>query len=117
MRIRQRADSLPEMSDEQVPAIEPRLSDATLFDAAPEAMLVIEGGVVVRANACARALFGQGAVGERADVLIIGWRRDGLGPFEAEARRPNAEPLAVEVLVHDAGTEAIVSVRDARELL
>ena len=117
MRIRTRADSLPGMSDEQVPETEPRLSDATLFDAAPEAMLVIEGGIVVRANGCARLLFGPDAVGERADVLIIGWRRDGLGPFEAEARRPDAEPLPVEVLVRDAGIAAIVSVRDARELL
>jgi predicted signal transduction protein with EAL and GGDEF domain len=46
------------MSEEQVPAIEPRLNGETLFDAAPQAMLVIEGGAVVRANACARLLFG-----------------------------------------------------------
>ena len=100
-----------------MPAVDPRLAEAALFDAAPEAMLVVEAGVVVRANGCARVLFGPDAVGERADVLIIGWRRDGAVAFEAEARRPDADPLPVEVFVRDVATAAIVSVRDARELL
>jgi diguanylate cyclase (GGDEF)-like protein/PAS domain S-box-containing protein len=115
--VRQRADALPDMSDEYTPAIDPRLEGVALFDAAPEAMLAVQGGVVVQANGRARELFGPDAVGQRADVLIIGWRRDGVGPFEAEARRADGELLPVEVLVRDAGSAAIVSIRDARELL
>jgi len=116
MRVPERADSFPDMYEEQSPEVGPRLDSSALFDAAPEAMLVVEGGVVIQANELARALFGPEAVGERADVLIIGWRRDGAGPFDADARRPRAEPLPVEVFVRDAGNAAIVSVRDAREL-
>jgi diguanylate cyclase (GGDEF)-like protein/PAS domain S-box-containing protein len=103
--------------DEHIPSIDPRLDVTALFDAAPEAMLVIAGGVVVHANRRATELFGDDLLGDRIDLLINGWRRDASTPFEAEIAGPGEESLPVEVLVADSGPAAIVSVRDARELL
>jgi diguanylate cyclase (GGDEF)-like protein/PAS domain S-box-containing protein len=117
MRSREDADASSEMHDEPTPSIDPDLDLSVLFDAAPEAMLVIEGGLVVKANRRALELLGPEPLGERIDVLISGWRRDGSAPFEAEVPRAEGEPLPVEVLVRDAGAAAIVSIRDARELL
>jgi diguanylate cyclase (GGDEF)-like protein/PAS domain S-box-containing protein len=105
------------MADEQIPSIEQRLDLTALFDGAPEAMVVIEAGVVVRANPAARLLLGGVPIGQRIDLLITGWRHDGPGPFDAEARRLDGDPLPVEVTVGEVGPLAIVSLRDARELL
>jgi diguanylate cyclase (GGDEF)-like protein/PAS domain S-box-containing protein len=102
--------------DESTPSIDPRLDAAVLFDAAPEAMLVITGGIVVRANQRAAELLGDDLLGERIDVLIDGWRRDGTGPFEAQIAGDGDDHLPVEVLVADSGAAAIVSLRNAREL-
>jgi diguanylate cyclase (GGDEF)-like protein/PAS domain S-box-containing protein len=105
------------MLEEPHPSTESGLDHAGLFDGAPEALLVLEAGIVVRANDRARALLDMDPRGERIDVLIEGWRRDGSEPFEAEVPRTGAESLPVEVRVADAGAQAIVSIRDAREVL
>jgi diguanylate cyclase (GGDEF)-like protein/PAS domain S-box-containing protein len=105
------------MFDEPVPSTDRRLDPAVVFDRAPEALLAIEAGVVIRVNERARELLGEDLLGERIDVLINGWRRDMAEPFEAEIERADDEPLPVEVRVKEAGSSAIVSIRDARELL
>ena len=72
------------MFDEPVPSTDRRLDPAVVFDRAPEALLAIEAGVVIRVNERARELLGEDLLGERIDVLIEGWRRDVTEPFEAE---------------------------------
>ena len=111
------ADVSADMFDEPTPATQRGIAPDAVFDAAPEALLAIEAGIVIRANDRARALLGEDLLGERIDVLIHGWRRDGVEPFEAEIERHDDDPLPVEVRVREAGSSAIVSIRDARELL
>ena len=111
------ADVSSEMSEEPTPSIEPRLDLEALFDAAPEAMVAIEGGIVVRENRQAGWLLGPDVVGRRIDAVIEGWRLDPAGPFDAEIRSADGEALPVEVVVGEAGPSLIVSLRDARELL
>jgi diguanylate cyclase (GGDEF)-like protein/PAS domain S-box-containing protein len=111
------ADVSSEMSEEPMPSIEPRLDLEALFDAAPEAMVAIEGGIVVRENRQAGRLLGPDIVGRRIDAVIEGWRLDPGGPFDAEIRSADGEALPVEVVVGEAGPSLIVSLRDARELL
>jgi diguanylate cyclase (GGDEF)-like protein/PAS domain S-box-containing protein len=105
------------MFDDPTPSSERALDPAVLFDGAPEALLVIEAGVVVRANEQARALFGVDPRGERIDLLVRGWRRDVGEPFDAEVDTTGAEPLPVEVRVTETDARAIVAIRDAREVI
>jgi diguanylate cyclase (GGDEF)-like protein/PAS domain S-box-containing protein len=87
-----------------------------LFDAAPEALLVVDEELILHANAQATALCGRDPRGAEITDLIAGWIRT-EEPFEATLVRSHAEPLPIEVRARHAEDKLIVSFRDARELL
>jgi diguanylate cyclase (GGDEF)-like protein/PAS domain S-box-containing protein len=91
-----------------------------LFEAAPEALLVVVDGEVTNANAAAVELIGADPVGRAVTDLLPGWSGavDPM-PEDAELRRnADDEPLPVEVRARVAAdTSVVVSIRDARELL
>ena len=87
-----------------------------LFDGAPEALLVVDEELILRANAQATALCGRDPRGGEITDLIAGWIRT-QEPFEATLVRTHAEPLPIEVRTRPAGGNLVVSFRDARELL
>lgn len=104
------------MLNEPMPSNESGLEIGSLFDAAPEALLLVGDGRVLRANPAATALSGHDPNGEQIRDLIGGWTTSDE-PFEAILLRTGAEPLAVEVRTSPAGAHVVVSIRDARELL
>ena len=87
-----------------------------LFDAAPEALLVVDEELILHANAQATALCGHDPRGGEITDLITGWIRT-QEPFEATVVRSHGEPLPIEVRSWPAEGTLIVSFRDARELL
>ena len=104
----------PEAPVEHIPGLD------GVFDAAPEALLLVGHARVVRANARAIRLSGRDPCGELITDLIAdlneGWT-SGEEPFEASLQRTDAEPLPIEVRVSHVGDHFAVSIRDARELL
>jgi diguanylate cyclase (GGDEF)-like protein/PAS domain S-box-containing protein len=102
--------------NEPEPSVERDLDIGGVFDVVPEALLVIGRGQVSQANARAIDLSGHDPRGEQIADLIQGWREN-EEPFEASLQRTGAEPLPIEVRVSRRGDEAVVSIRDARELL
>ena len=88
----------------------------SLFDAAPEALLVVDEDLILHANAQAVALTGQDPRGSEITDLIRGWIRT-EEPFEAMLARAHGEPLPIEVRARRTDRALVVSFRDARELL
>jgi diguanylate cyclase (GGDEF)-like protein/PAS domain S-box-containing protein len=87
----------------------------SLFDAAPEALLVVDEDLILYANAQAIELSGRDPRGEEIGDLIDGWTRT-QEPFEATLLRSRGEPLPIEVRAQNTGPQLVVSIRDAREL-
>lgn len=88
----------------------------SLFDAAPEALLVVDEDLILYANAQAIELSGRDPRGGEIGDLIDGWIRT-EEPFEATLLRAPAQPLPIEVRARHTGGKLVVSFRDARELL
>jgi diguanylate cyclase (GGDEF)-like protein/PAS domain S-box-containing protein len=99
-----------------MPSNGPGLETGSLFDAAPEALVLVGDGRVLRANPAAMALSGHDPHGEQIRDLIGGWTTSDE-PFEAILLRTGAEPLPIEVRTTVLGTQTLASIRDARELL
>jgi diguanylate cyclase (GGDEF)-like protein/PAS domain S-box-containing protein len=87
-----------------------------LFDAAPEALLVVDEELILHANAQATALCGRDPRGAEITDLITGWIRTDEA-FEATLVRSQGELLPIEVRARPAEGKLVVSFRDARELL
>jgi diguanylate cyclase (GGDEF)-like protein/PAS domain S-box-containing protein len=91
-----------------------------MFDRAPEALLVVRDGVVERMNDRASELVGHDLTGSAIRDAVPDWR-EGLEqevPFDATVVHAGREDLPVEVRVRTCPDgAAIVSLRDARELL
>jgi diguanylate cyclase (GGDEF)-like protein/PAS domain S-box-containing protein len=90
-----------------------------LFDAAPEAMLVVCGDTIQAANARARAITGRPLAGSRVLDSLPQWRVEPLPtkPFETDLRGADGDlPVQVRIAALDDGA-LLVSLRDARELL
>jgi diguanylate cyclase (GGDEF)-like protein/PAS domain S-box-containing protein len=106
------------MLEEQQPLIAQGGADQ-LFDAAPEALLVILDEHIVTANACAIELIGADPSGTAVRDLVRGWSgADHSSPLDAELVRAGLDDLAVEVRTRTTAHGALVlSLRDARELL
>ncbi|HSL12530.1 MAG TPA: EAL domain-containing protein [Actinomycetota bacterium] len=91
-----------------------------LFTLAPEALLVLRGRRVIRANERVAALAGLDPTGRDITELVPDWRDppDGEVPFDATLRRVDADDLPVEIRARtSSGGDAIVSFRDARALI
>jgi diguanylate cyclase (GGDEF)-like protein/PAS domain S-box-containing protein len=90
-----------------------------LFDAVPEALLVVVDGNVVAANAAAIELIGADPVGDAVGDLLPGWPgTDPTSPLDAELARHDQDDLPVEVRTRPTARGAlVVSLRDARELI
>jgi len=104
------------MLNEPTPSNESGLETGSLFDAAPEALLLVGDGRVLRANPAVTALSGHDPHGQQIRDLIEGWTTEDE-PFEAILLRTGAEPLPVEVRTSQVGAHVLASIRDARELL
>ncbi len=91
-----------------------------LFQASPEALLVLRSGRIEVVNDRLVELLGQDPTGADVREAIYGWREgtSATVPFEAALRCSEGSTLAVEVRVRplDDG-RSVVSVRDARELI
>jgi diguanylate cyclase (GGDEF)-like protein/PAS domain S-box-containing protein len=87
----------------------------SLFDAAPEALLLVDEDLILHANARAIELSGRDPRGWEISDLIDGWIRT-EEPFEATLLRSRAEPLPIEVRAQHTEGRVVVSIRDAREL-
>src|SRR4051812_26689472 len=91
------ADATSVMLEEQQPLVAQGGADQ-LFDAAPEALLVVLDERVVTANACAIELIGADPSGTAVGDLIRGWSgADHSSPLDAELERPDLDDLPVEV--------------------
>ena len=90
-----------------------------LFDAVPEALLVVLDGTVVAANAAAIELIGADPVEDAVGILLPGWPGiDPTSPLDAELVRHDQDDLPVEVRTRPTAQGAlVVSLRDARELI
>jgi diguanylate cyclase (GGDEF)-like protein/PAS domain S-box-containing protein len=91
-----------------------------LFAAAPEALFVLRGEVIVAANDRMVQLTGHDPAGRDVHELIPAWRDapENQVPFEATLHTGGDVALPVELRLRDLGDdEAVVAVRDARELL
>jgi diguanylate cyclase (GGDEF)-like protein/PAS domain S-box-containing protein len=90
-----------------------------LFDAAPEALLLVVGDHVVAANATALEIVGSDPIGAAVTDLLRGWTGiDSGSPVDAELVRGTQDALPVEVRTRaNADGGLVVSLRDARELL
>ena len=104
------------MLNEPTPSNESGLETGSLFDAAPEALVLVGDGRVLRANPAVTALSGHDPHGQQIRDLIEGWTTEDE-PFEAILLRTGAEPLPVEVRTSRVGANVLASIRDARELL
>lgn len=87
----------------------------SVFDAAPEALLVVDEDLILYANAQAIELSGRDPRGGEIGDLIDGWIRT-QEPFEGTLLRSRGEPLPIEVRARHAEGRLVVSIRDAREL-
>jgi PAS domain-containing protein len=91
-----------------------------LFAAAPEALFVVRGDVIVVANDRMVQLAGHDPSGLDVHDVIPAWRGvpERTVPFEAVLRTRSDGALPVEVRARGLeGGEAVVAVRDARELI
>ncbi len=95
------------------------LETGRLFDAAPEALLVVRADAIVAVNASAGALVGAHLVGTPMADLVLGWSHGmSTAPFSATLELEDGVAVPVEVRVRSLDDdEAVVSLRDARELL
>ena len=92
-----------------------------LLRAAPEALLLVQDGVVTWANDRATSLVGADPSGRPVAELVSGWRGtpEDAVPFDAAIVASQGE-LPVEVRVSPVGPDAtsvIVAIRDARQLM
>jgi diguanylate cyclase (GGDEF)-like protein/PAS domain S-box-containing protein len=93
---------------------------ARLFEALPEASFVVDGSRIEAVNERFVEMLGHDPTGGEVRATIPHWREGRLAetPFEAELRCPGGGGLPVEVRVRALdGERAVVSVRDARELI
>jgi diguanylate cyclase (GGDEF)-like protein/PAS domain S-box-containing protein len=93
---------------------------ARLFEASPEASFVVDGSRIEAVNERFIEMLGLDPTGGEVRATIPHWREGRLAetPFEAELRCPGGGGLPVEVRVRALdGERAVVSVRDARELI
>ena len=93
---------------------------ARLFEASPEASFVVDGSRIEAVNERFVEMLGHDPTGGEVRATIPHWREGRLAetPFEAELRCPGGGGLPVEVRVRALdGERAVVSVRDARELI
>ena len=91
-----------------------------LFTFAPEALFVLRGDRMERANARAIAIAGLDPTGRPIRDLVPDWRDppDGEVPFDAVLHRDDGDDLPIEVRARTLPDgSAIVSFRDARALL
>ncbi len=91
-----------------------------LFHASPEALFVVRGGRIESVNARLVTLLGSDPTDAAVDDLIPEWREDPdrAVPYEASLLCHEGDPLPVEIRVGPLDDEgAVVSVRDARELI
>ncbi len=96
------------------------LETARLFEASPEASFVVDGSRIEAVNERFVEMLGHDPTGGEVRATIPHWREGRLAetPFEAELRCPGGGGLPVEVRVRALdGERAVVSVRDARELI
>ncbi len=93
---------------------------ARLFEASPEASFLVDGSRIEAVNERFVEMLGHDPTGGEVRATIPHWREGHLAgtPFEAELRCPGGGGLPVEVRVRALdGERAVVSVRDARELI
>jgi diguanylate cyclase (GGDEF)-like protein/PAS domain S-box-containing protein len=103
------------------PVLSPAVVDRIrLFEAAPEGLFVLRGSDIEVANQRMIELIGADPAGTPVRELLPDWREgtDAAVPFEASLRTADDRELPVEVRVSVLGPdEAVVAVRDARELI
>jgi diguanylate cyclase (GGDEF)-like protein/PAS domain S-box-containing protein len=96
------------------------VAEDRLFTAAPEALFVLRGGRIERANHRMADLARRDTGGLPLRELVADWREppDDAVPFEATLATGDGGELPVEIRVGGLGDgRSLVSVRDARELL
>ncbi|MGZ8579830.1 MAG: putative bifunctional diguanylate cyclase/phosphodiesterase [Actinomycetota bacterium] len=107
------------MRDGSAP-VDMSLEAGRLFEAFPEAAFVLGDGRIEWVNERLVQLLGHDPTGSDVEATIPDWREglDAEVPFEASLRCPSGSSLPVELRPRSLGGDrAIVSVRDARDLL
>jgi diguanylate cyclase (GGDEF)-like protein/PAS domain S-box-containing protein len=104
---------------------DPRTTDVgldpeRLFQASPEAVVVLRDGVIVRATDRMAALLGADPTGAPIRDVVPDWRDgpDAAVPYDATLRAPDGSTLSVEVRLEPLDERsAVASIRDARALI
>ncbi len=99
------------------------LDPGSLFDATPEALVVVRDGTILAANDMACGLAGRDPSGWSVRDLVPDWREapDDAVPYEAVLRRDGGDlPVEIRVGAPVAGastTLTVAALRDARDLI